>query len=417
MTRWAELVAQAGYCHHPIRLAGRVEHADRQTGEVRTGLRQRAGAGRGAVEGVRHPPGVPLPVVCGHLPGRRLPAPGRRAQGRQGRPRDDGRASAAVRDLHRPQLRPGPHPQGPGAAGAALSPVPAGCPLPAWHPGWLLAPPRRGRPSAGGAALPGLLRRPGAGAVERPGARAVATDHHRHPACPRPAGRPPRGASCAGWSGSPTPRWPSSNGAGRSTSTPSSAWTRPPTAAALAAWPHHPSRSPPPSSRTPCGRRSRPSGCPARLSTAGRAGMPAGVSSSTSATSPEASDQAGELSAEQVAGYIAKYATKATESFGAGLDRRLDRRRPGAPRQPAGACGRSRPGGLGAGRSAGAGRPPAAGLGAHAGVRRPLVDQEPPLLDHLHASCAGPGSPSPSAAGPATVFPWTPGAGPRTTRP
>jgi hypothetical protein len=33
--RWAELVAQAGYCHHPIRLAGRVEHADRATGEVR----------------------------------------------------------------------------------------------------------------------------------------------------------------------------------------------------------------------------------------------------------------------------------------------------------------------------------------------------------------------------------------------
>jgi hypothetical protein len=35
------------------------------------------------------------------------------------------------------------------------------------------------------------------------------------------------------------------------------------------------------------------------------------------------SDQAGELSAEQVAGYIAKYATKATESFGSGLDRRI----------------------------------------------------------------------------------------------
>jgi hypothetical protein len=33
--RWAELVAQTGYCHHPIRLAGRVEQADRQTGEVR----------------------------------------------------------------------------------------------------------------------------------------------------------------------------------------------------------------------------------------------------------------------------------------------------------------------------------------------------------------------------------------------
>ena len=34
-------------------------------------------------------------------------------------------------------------------------------------------------------------------------------------------------------------------------------------------------------------------------------------------------DEVGELSAEQVAGYIAKYATKATESFGAGLDRRI----------------------------------------------------------------------------------------------
>jgi hypothetical protein len=37
----------------------------------------------------------------------------------------------------------------------------------------------------------------------------------------------------------------------------------------------------------------------------------------------EGGDHAGELSAEQVAGYIAKYATKATESFGAGLDRRI----------------------------------------------------------------------------------------------
>jgi hypothetical protein len=34
--RWAELVVQAGYCHHPIRLAGRVAQADRSTGEVRT---------------------------------------------------------------------------------------------------------------------------------------------------------------------------------------------------------------------------------------------------------------------------------------------------------------------------------------------------------------------------------------------
>ena len=66
-------------------------------------------------------------------------------------------------------------------------------------------------------------------------------------------------------------------------------------------------------------------------------------------------DQAGELSAEQVAGYIAKYATKATESFGSRPRPPPRRRRPGPPRQAAGACGRARPGGLGAGR------PPRAG--------------------------------------------------------
>jgi hypothetical protein len=51
--RWAELVAQAGYCHHPIRLAGRVEHADRQTGEVRT-----------VYDSAREPDGVLL-KACG----------------------------------------------------------------------------------------------------------------------------------------------------------------------------------------------------------------------------------------------------------------------------------------------------------------------------------------------------------------
>jgi hypothetical protein len=33
--RWAEQVAATGYCAHPVRLRGRVEHADPQTGEVR----------------------------------------------------------------------------------------------------------------------------------------------------------------------------------------------------------------------------------------------------------------------------------------------------------------------------------------------------------------------------------------------
>jgi hypothetical protein len=54
--RWAELVAQAGSCHQRICLAGRVEHADRQTGDVPAGLRLRlgAGAGPGAAQGVRN---------------------------------------------------------------------------------------------------------------------------------------------------------------------------------------------------------------------------------------------------------------------------------------------------------------------------------------------------------------------------
>jgi hypothetical protein len=51
--RWAELVAQAGYCHHPIRLAGRVEQADPTTGEVRT-----------AYDSQREPDGVLL-KACG----------------------------------------------------------------------------------------------------------------------------------------------------------------------------------------------------------------------------------------------------------------------------------------------------------------------------------------------------------------
>ena len=34
--RWMEQVAATGYCAHPVRLRGIVDHADRDTGEVRT---------------------------------------------------------------------------------------------------------------------------------------------------------------------------------------------------------------------------------------------------------------------------------------------------------------------------------------------------------------------------------------------
>jgi hypothetical protein len=127
-------------------------------------------------------------------------------------------------------------------------------------------------------------------------------------------------------------------------------------------------------------------------------------------------DQARELSAEQVAGYIAKYATKATESFGSGLDRRL-----GADdleqldQLPAHVAELVR-----AAWELG-GRPELEELRLRAwahmlgfgGIGRPRAAATP----RPSRSCVGPGSPSPSAAGPATACPWTPGAGPRTTRP
>ena len=126
--------------------------------------------------------------------------------------------------------------------------------------------------------------------------------------------------------------------------------------------------------------------------------------------------QAGELSAEQVAGYIAKYATKATESFGAGLDRRLD------------ADDLNHLDGLLAHvaelvRAAWTlgGRPELAGLrlrawahmlgfGGHWSTKSRRYSTTMTALRRL-------GSPSPSAAEPATASPWTPGTDQRTTRP
>ena len=54
-----------------------------------------------------------------------------------------------------------------------------------------------------------------------------------------------RRGSCAGWSGSPIAKVAEFQRRGAVHFHAVSAWTRPPTAAAPAAWPHHPSRSPP----------------------------------------------------------------------------------------------------------------------------------------------------------------------------
>jgi len=106
--RWAELVAQAGYCHHPIRLAGRVEHADRETGEVRQ-----------VYDSEREPDGVLL-KACGTRRESRCPscAATYRAdayqllaaglKGGKGVPETVAGHPRLVCDLHRSQLRPGP---------------------------------------------------------------------------------------------------------------------------------------------------------------------------------------------------------------------------------------------------------------------------------------------------------------------
>ncbi len=350
--RWAELVAQAGYCHHPIRLRrpGRARRPRDRRGPH--GLRHRRRSRTGCSSRRAAPGGSPRCPSCAatyRADAYQLLAAG--LKGGKGVPETVAVPSAAVRDLHRPSLRPGPH---------AVRPRGGWC-CPAIRTGRVPAARMATGMAAGTATTPTTLAWASRSCPPATTPRRRCCGTPWRPSCgggpPSPSSVPwggwsaSRRASCAGWSGSPTPRWPSSSGAGRSTSTPSSAWTRPPTAAAPAAWPRRPRASPPslleealqqavPAVRVPCPSSGR--GGPDRYA---RWGEQLDVRNIT-----DGDDQAGELSAEQVAGYIAKYATKATESFGAGLDRRIERRRPGPPGRAAGACGRVRPGLLGAGR-------------------------------------------------------------------
>src|SRR5215217_2155174 len=286
--RWAELVAQAGYCHHPIRLAGRVEHADQATGEVRT-----------VYDSAREPDGVLL-KACGTRRESCCPS------------------CAATYRADAYQLL---------AAG-----LKGGKGIPesvAEHPRLFVTftAPSFGkvhtRKAQGRLVLPCHPFRQGARCPH--GNRAGCW--HRHdtddlrlgePLCP----------SCYNaeaqvlWNALAPELWRRTTiavhrGLGRLVGLQEGELRRlvrvsyakvaefqrrgaihfhavirldaPPTAAALAALPRHSSRSLPPSSRTPCGWRSRPSGCPARPSMGGRIGMPGGVSSSMCATSPEPS--------------------------------------------------------------------------------------------------------------------------------
>jgi hypothetical protein len=108
--RWMKLVAQTGYCAHPVRLRGRVEHGDAETGEVRT------------VSSTERAPDATLLKACGNRRGSVCPSCSATYQAdsfqllaagpprRQGRPRDSGSSSSVVRDLHRAVLWQGPLP-------------------------------------------------------------------------------------------------------------------------------------------------------------------------------------------------------------------------------------------------------------------------------------------------------------------
>src|SRR5829696_3870429 len=65
--RWMEQVAQTGYCTHPVRLRGQVEHADRSTGRsvvcIRlTGSRTPPSSRAAATAGCRSAPPVRPPT-------------------------------------------------------------------------------------------------------------------------------------------------------------------------------------------------------------------------------------------------------------------------------------------------------------------------------------------------------------------
>src|SRR5215208_2486176 len=251
--RWVEQVAATGYCVHPVRLRGRVDHANPATGEIRTvystdrepdaTLLKACGNRRASVcpscsatyqadsfqllaAGLRGGKGVPETVNAHPRLFVTFTAPSfgkvhsRKAQGllvypchpfRQGHMCPYGRRVAA---------------------GSATTPT---------TPGWV----SRCVPAATRPVLKscGTPWRGGCGHERR------STSTGRWPSSLGSA-RP----MCGGLSGSRSPRWPSTRSAARSTSTPSSAWTLPPTAAARPVWHCRRPGSQPSCSRRPCGK-------------------------------------------------------------------------------------------------------------------------------------------------------------------
>ena len=155
---------------------------------------------------------------------------------RQRRPRTCLRSPGRVRHLHRPLLRPRPHPARPAAhlrqqsrlhlQTGALPRPPRHRNLSARPQAGLLHPPPPRRPPARAADLPGLLRLRRRRGVEQQHRRTVAAHQTSHRTPPQPARPPPPPRPTA--SASPTAKPPNTRPAARSTSTScsaSTAWT------------------------------------------------------------------------------------------------------------------------------------------------------------------------------------------------
>ena len=152
--RWLDHIWPAAGCTHPIRLGGQIHRVDPATGEILSTTADLGPAGRGDLQSLRQPPHLRLPVLRRDLPPRRLPAHPRRADRRQRRPRTRRRPSGRVRHLHRPLLRPRPHPARPAAHLHQQGPLP----LPGRSPATPAATPKSARTAASWPASPATRR-------------------------------------------------------------------------------------------------------------------------------------------------------------------------------------------------------------------------------------------------------------------
>jgi hypothetical protein len=287
---WEREVRRAAYCANPVRLAGRIDQADKRTGEVREAYT------------TEHEPDGVLLKACGNRRASVCPACAetyRRdawhliAAGLRGGKGIPETVAAHPRlfvtftapsfgAVHTKRVHPGNgnllpcHPRNPKAK------CEHGRPVACWHRHPEAEIRTLGRPlcddcfdwtglALWNALAPELWRRTLGVTIYR----ALAT----WPASVRPRS--------SGWSGSATPRWPSTRPAARFTSTPSSASTRRHLETTPSRSPHRRPDSVPSCWPRPCGWPPPPWPSPTPRSTSTvLSGWPAGATSSTCATSP-----------------------------------------------------------------------------------------------------------------------------------